>query len=303
MKYIVRKYCKEILRSIGSFCGKHYPKQWISFRYYLRFRKRIDWKNPRNLNEKILYLSLMTDTTCWSDLTDKYRVREYIESCGFKDNLVELYAVWENALDINFENLPQAFVLKTNHGSGEIKIVLNKDTLDKGEIAVYFNKAIAKPYGEIEAGKHYARIKPYIIAEQLLINDPLSREYSKSVIDYKMWCFNGKMHYTWVCCNRDVHGAEVLLYDREWQEHLEYSVFTKHYRQGQPIPKPINYQDMIRMAEALARPFSCVRVDLYNVGGKIYFGELTFTSLGGMMNYFTEDFLDKAGEFIDLNYG
>ena len=73
--------------------GRHYPKQWISFRYFLRFHKCIDWSNPKNLNEKILYLSLMTDTTRWSALTDKYHVREYVKSCGFKETLVELYGV------------------------------------------------------------------------------------------------------------------------------------------------------------------------------------------------------------------
>lgn len=293
---------KGFLRLLGGYLGKHYPKQWISFRYLLRFHKFIDWKNPKNLNEKILYLSLMTDTTRWSDLTDKYRVREYVEGCGFKKNLVELYGVWDSVLAIDYEKLPRAFVLKTNHGSGEIKIVLDKEVINKKDIVSYFNKVVIKPYGEIEAGKHYFRIKPCIIAEYLLKNDPLSERYSKSVIDYKMWCFNGKMYYTWVCCNRNTHGAEVLLYDRDWQEHPEYSVFTKHYRQGKPIPKPMNYLDMIRIAETLARLFPCVRVDLYNIGGKIYFGELTFTSLGGMMNYFTEDFLNMAGDLIDLRH-
>lgn len=291
-----------ILRIAGGYFGCNYPKSWISFRYYLRFRKRINWNNPKNLNEKILYLSIMTDTTMWTRLTDKYRVREYVEACGFKETLVELYGVWDNASDINFEKLPNAFVLKTNHGSGEIKLVHDKNLIDKEKLVSYFNKAISKPYGEIEAGKHYSRIKPCIIAEQLLINDLLSKEYSKSVIDYKMWCFNGKVYYTWVCCNRNVHGAEVLLYDRDWQARPEYSVFTRHYQRGNVISRPENYDLMVKMSETLARPFPCVRVDLYNIGGKIYFGEMTFTSLGGMMNYFTNDFLDKAGSLIDLKY-
>lgn len=238
----------------------------------------------------------------WTRLADKYRVREYVEGCGFKDTLVELYGVWDNASDIDFENLPNSFVLKANHGSGEIKLVHDKKLIDKENLVSYFNKAISKSYGEIEAGKHYFRIKPCIIAEQLLINDLLSKEYSKSVIDYKVWCFNGKAYYTLVCCNRNIHEVEVLLYDRDWQAHPEYSVFTRHYQRGHVISRPENYDFMIKMSETLARPFPCVRVDLYNIGGKIYFGEMTFTSLGGMMNYFTSDFLDKAGSLIDLDY-
>lgn len=293
---------KNFLYIGGAWMGRKFPKQWISFRYFLRFHKGIDWKNPKTLNEKILYLSLMTDTRSWTDLADKYRVRKYIAECGLEDCLVDLYGFWDTASAIDFDKLPQAFVLKTNHGCGDIKIVLDKEKIDKEAIVRYFNKEIARPYGEIEAGRHYARIKPCVIAEQLLQNDPLSKKYSRSLIDYKMWCFNGKVYYTLVCSNRDLFGLDVLLFDRDWQAHPEYSVFTKHFRRGKTIPKPKNYLEMIRIAEKLARPFPCVRVDFYNIDGKIYFGELTFTSLGGMMNYFTNDFLRLAGDRIDLNY-
>lgn len=293
---------KKFLKSIGSYFGKNYPKEWISFRYFLRFHKFINWSNPKNLNEKILCLSIMTDTTLWTQLADKYRVREYIEKCGYKDNLVKLYGVWNNASDIDFDKLPQSFVLKTNHGSGEIVIVHDKNKMNKDEVIKYFNKEISKPYGAFESGKHYQRISPLIIAEELLINDEISQKYSTSIIDYKFWCFNGKVHYVWVCCNRDKHGTDVLTYNRDYNAHPEYSIFNNHYRKGQVTPKPNNYMDMIKMAEALAKPFPCVRVDLYNIDGKIYFGEMTFTSLGGMMNFYTDEFLDKAGELIDLNY-
>ncbi len=293
---------KKIIYSIGRYMGRNYPKIWISFRYFLRFHKRINWQRPRTLNEKILYLSMMTDTTRWSDLADKYKVREYVEECGYGDSLVTLYGKWDDAEKIDFDALPSSFVLKTNHGSGEIVIVRDKEKLNRADIISYFQKAISQPYGEIEGGKHYWRIKPCIIAEELLVNDEISKKYSKSIVDYKIWCFKGKAHYILTCCNRDKAGAEVLLYDRDWIPHPEYSIFTMHYRQGEVIPKPSNFSEMINIAEVLAHPFPCVRVDLYNIGGKIYFGELTFTSLGGMMNYFTNDFLDMAGDLIDLNY-
>lgn len=293
---------KKFLKSIGSYIGKNYPKEWISFRYFLRFHKFINWSNPKNLNEKILYLSIMTDTTLWTQLADKYRVREYIENCGYKNNLVKLYGVWKNAFDIDFDKLPQSFVLKTNHGSGEIVIVRDKNKMNKEEIIKYLNKEISKPYGAIESGKHYMRIKPCIIAEELLVNDEISQKYSTSIIDYKFWCFNGKVHYVWVCCNRDKHGTDVLLYDRDWKDYPEFINPTQHYRKYNVIPKPKNLLDMIIMAENLARPFPCVRVDLYNIGGKIYFGEMTFTSIGALMINYSDEFLDKAGELIDLNY-
>lgn len=288
--------------TIAAWLGSHYPKFWISFRYFLRFHKFISWKSPKTLNEKILYLSFNTDTTRWSDLSDKYRVREYITDCGYSDSLVTLYGVWNDANNIDFTKLPQSFVLKTNHGSGEIVIVHDKNKIDKDEIIAYLNREISKPYGEIESGKHYWRIKPCIVAEQLLINDAVSQRYSTSIIDYKFWCFNGQVYYIYTCFNRTKELLDILLYDREWNAHPEYSIFTKHYRKGNVLPKPQNFNEMIVMAERLAKPFPCVRVDLYNIGGKIYFGEMTFTSLGGLMNYFTEEFLIKAGDLIDLNY-
>ena len=291
-----------VVYAVAAYLGRHYPKFWISFRYFLRFHKFINWRNPRTLNEKILHLSFNTDTMQWSDLSDKYLVREYIADCGYADSLVTLYGVWDDANKIDFNKLPQSFVLKTNHGSGEIVIVKDKNKIDKDDIITYLNSEISRPYGEIESGKHYWRIKPCIIAEQLLVNDENSQRSSTSIIDYKFWCFDGKVYYIYTCFNRTKKALDVLLYDREWNAHPEYSIFTKHYRKGNILPKPQSLNEMILMAEKLANPFPCVRVDLYNIGGKIYFGEMTFTSLGGLMNYFTEEFLMKAGDLIDLNY-
>lgn len=287
---------------MAAWMGRRNPKLLMSIRYFVRFHKPLHLRHPRNLNEKILYLSLMTDTTRWTELADKYRVRKYIEDCGYKDNLPELYGMWDNACDIDFDALPKSFVMKTNHGCGDVRIVHDKARINKTELIAYFNHQLKTPYGEVEAGLHYMRIKPCIIAEELLITPVRLQKYSKSLIDYKMWCFNGHCQYILACCNRDKHGAEVLFYDKEWICHPEFSIFTEHYRQGNIIPKPLNLNQMIAMAETLSKPFPCVRVDLYNIDGKIYFGEMTFTSLGGMMNYFTDEFLNKAGDMIDLNY-
>lgn len=287
---------------MAAWMGRRNPKLLMSIRYFVRFHKPLHLRHPRNLNEKILHLSLMTDTTRWTELADKYRVRKYIEDCGYKDNLPELYGMWDNACDIDFDALPKSFVMKTNHGCGDVRIVHDKARINKTELIAYFNHQLKTPYGEFEAGLHYMQIKPCIIAEELLITPVRLQKYSKSLIDYKMWCFNGHCQYIWACCNRDKHGAEVLFYDKEWICHPEFSIFTEHYRQGNIIPKPLNLNQMIAMAETLSKPFPCVRVDLYNIDGKIYFGEMTFTSLGGMMNYFTDEFLNKAGDMIDLNY-
>lgn len=104
----------------------------------------------------------------------------------------------------------------------------------------------------------------------------------------------------WACANRDEHTTEVMTYDTEWNAHPEYSIFENDYRHGEILPKPKNLGRMIEVAEKLAKPFPCVRVDLYNIDGKIYFGELTFTSYGGLQDFYTDEFQLIAGSQIDL---
>lgn len=294
--------CRPLIQ-LTKFTSKHDPELVIRARYFVRFHKPINLKNPQNLNEKILYLSLKTDTSKWSELADKYAVRKYVEDCGLKDTLVGFYGYWEKAEDIDFDKLPNSFILKAVQGSGDPIIVKNKSTYDIEDARKYMSKVYKQPYGGLEAGSHYLRIRPGIIAEEFLNNDEVSKKFSKSLIDYKIWCINGKAEYIWTCCNRTPpHGIEVLTYDRDWNAHPEYSVFDNIYRKGSPMPAPKNLDYMLEVAEKLAKPFPVVRVDLYNLDGKIYFGEMTFTSLGGLMNFYTPEFLLKVGQMIDLNY-
>jgi hypothetical protein len=215
---------------------------------------------------------------------------------------VPLLGYWRRAEDIDFEKLPSSFVLKTTQGSGDIVLVKDKLSIDQEYVRGLMKRAVSTRYGELEGGKHYMRIVPGIIAEALLNNDDESLMASTSIIDYKIWCFNGKAHYIWVCCNRDKDGTEVMTYDMSWSAHPEYSLFTPHYRRGKTIPKPHNFKRMIEVAETLAKPFPVVRVDLYNIGGKIYFGEMTFTSLGGLMDFYTDEFQRMTGDIININY-
>lgn len=297
------KAVKRLILPAVRFWGRHFPESLLKVRYRFRFGKWPNLKHPRNLNEKILFLLLKTDTTAWTDLADKYRVRDYVEQKVGKERLVELLGVWQDANEIDFDAFPQQFVLKTNHGSGEVVIVKDKSTLDRAATVAYLNREMSRPYGEVEGGRHYSRIKPVVVAEALMVNDEESQRFSSSIIDYKCWCFNGRCEYIFVCTNRAKSHVDVLLYDRNWNVCRQYSAFSPHYKEGPELPRPENLAEMIEVAEALAAPFPCVRVDLYNTGGRIYFGEMTFTSLGGLMDYFTPEFLDKAGDMIDLSYG
>lgn len=287
---------------VTRFLGRNFPETLVRLRYFARFHKRLNLKCPRTLNEKILYMSLRTDTIIWTRLADKYNVRGYIEERGLSNTLVPIYGVWDNANQIDFDSLPNGFVLKTTQGSGDVIIVRDKSKLNKEEVVKQMNKSVGTLYGELEGGKHYMRIKPAIIAEGLITNDEETAKYSTSIIDYKIWCFNGKAYYIWACCNRDKHGADVMTYDLDWQAHPEYCAFNSHFSQGQLIPKPKKFDEMISIAEKLSKPFPVVRVDLYNINGHIYFGEMTFTSFGGLMKVYSEKFQNLAGDLIDINY-
>jgi hypothetical protein len=294
----------KLFKPIVVFCewlGVHHPILLARMRYFARFRKPLHLKDPQTLNEKILFLSLKTDTSFWTDCTDKYKVREYVRKCGLADILVKLYGVWDKATDIDFNILPDEFVLKATHGSGDIKVVPDKSKLDIPAVVAEFEKDLKTKYGALESGHHYLRIKPRMIAEELLHNDPKTEEISFSIIDYKIWCFNGRACWVWVCANRDEHTTEVMTYDMDWNAHPEFSVFEKDYRHGKVLPKPKSFNRMIEVAEILSKPFPCVRVDLYNIDGRVYFGELTFTSYGGLQDFYTDEFQLLAGSQIDLS--
>lgn len=294
----------KIFQPVILFCewlGTHYPVTLARIRYFARFKKHLNLDNPQTLNEKILFLCLKTDTTLWTRCADKYAVRSFVEEKGLGDILIPLIGVWNNVTDINFDKLPNEFVLKATHGSGDILVVTDKSKVNWTDTVNMFKKDLVKRYGALESGLHYMRIKPRMIAEELIRNDEETQKVSFSLIDYKMWCFNGKCHYIWACANRDEHSTEVMTYDREWNAHPEYSIFEDGYRHGEVLPKPKNLERMIQVAEKLSEDFPCVRVDLYNVGGKIYFGELTFTSYGGLQDFYTDEFQLLAGSQIDLS--
>lgn len=294
----------KIFRPVIIFCewlGEHHPIALAKIRYFARFKKCLNLTNPKTLNEKILYLCLKTDTTLWTRCADKYAVRSFVEEKGLKDILIPLIGVWDKATDIDFTQLPNEFVLKATHGSGDILVVTDKSKIDVPATVKMFEKDLSKRYGALESGHHYMRIVPRMIAEELIHNDEETQKASFSLIDYKMWCFNGKCHYIWACANRDEHSTEVMTYDRNWVAHPEYSIFGGGYKHGEVLPKPKNLDCMISIAEKLSEDFPCVRVDLYNVGGKIYFGELTFTSYGGLQDFYTDEFQLLAGNLIDLS--
>lgn len=288
-----------IYRMLKRICYSLFSDKHIANQIYKkRFKKDINWGCPQNINEKINWLKFYSDTSEWTRLADKYSVRDFIKECGYKDILIPLYGKWDNANDININQLPESFVLKTNHGSGSIIIVKDKKKINWKEVVKDLNFWLKEPYGHYQGEPHYLPIKRCIIAEALLTPDST---FSSSLIDYKIWSFNGQPKYIWACYNRTSSEVSVELYDTNWNYCPEKSRFTEHYRDGGGIvPKPHNLEKMLEIASRLSIGFPQVRVDLYENGDKVYFGELTFTSYGGYMDFYTEDFLRELGDYVKL---
>lgn len=279
------------------------PETMIQIRHLLRMKRFANLRNPQDLNEKILWMTLHSDTTEWSRLADKHEVREFVKECGLEDTLVKQYGLYNSMAEVDFNKLPNAFVLKPTHGSGDVVVVRDKSEADLEGIRTKIQKELEEHICTSAAELHYTRIPHRVVAEELLINDSESEKYSSTLIDYKIWCCNGKAQFVWVCMNRFVRnkdGAEVMTYDREWNAHPEYCRVTPDFSLTDPMPKPAGYEHMLEVAEKLAAKFPIVRVDLYNLNGKIYFGEMTFTSYGAIMDFYSDEFLKKCGSMIKL---
>lgn len=273
-------------------------KQVINYVYKKTTGKRMNWKHPVDFNEKINWLKLYSDTSMWTLCADKYRVREYVKQKGYGDILVPLLGKWNTAEEIDFKKLPDGFVLKTNHGSGDVIIVKDKSKLDIDNIRKILNKNLKTPYGKYQGENHYLSIPPCIIAEPLLNQNS---SVSCSIIDYKIICFDGKPYCTLCFFNRKDGHYDFELHDLDWQSHPECLVFNDHSRDGKGvIKKPSSYSLMLKVASDLSKGFPQVRVDFYEIDGKLLLSELTFTTTGGCIKYLSDDFLKELGSQIEL---
>jgi len=214
--------------------------------------------------------------------------------------LIPLIGKWDSVDDIDWDALPQQFVMKCNNGSGDVVVCKDKHKLDVEETKVHFRKCLHEQLSVLSGEPHYAKIKPCIIAEELL--DASTQPcHSTSMVDYKIWVFDGKPMFTMCIWNREKYHGNVALYDMDWQFHPEWSVWTSHYmKPTEQMPKPGCFDRLMEVAGKLGKGQPAARVDLYVVDDKVYFGEITMTSQGGYQDFYTQDFLDMMGRLTVL---
>jgi hypothetical protein len=278
---------------------KNNPIKLMKMTYKNNMGIPLNLDNPQTLDEKINYMSFYTDTSLWSELADKVRVREYVIKNGFPEILNELYGVYESPDEINFESLPDRFVLKTNHASATNIFVRNKNDLNIKSAKKKLKKWLKIDYGYITATPHYSKIKPLILAEKYLLENG---DYDKSLIDYKFYCFHGKPMYIFVFSERteNTHKYKRMIYDVNWEPHPEYinkGLATPNILHI--LPRPYSFDKMLMIAERLSKPFPFVRIDFYEINKEPVFGEMTFTP--GHNETADSDFIKTMGDLIDLS--
>lgn len=264
------------------------------FEYLMGYKLNLD--NPKTFNEKLNWIKINYYNPLYEICSDKIEVRNYVREKGLNDILTNVYGVYDNFDDIKFEKLPNSFVIKASNGSGGIIVVDNKNTINKNEIKKIIKRAqkdnLYKKHGEWQ----YKNLKP-----RILIEEKINSSNSLGILDYKIFCFSGKAEYFYVSttkANGNDGNEKIDFYDRNWN-HL--NVYRKGHKSMGIIDKPINYDKMIEIAEILSKDFEHVRVDLYNENGKIYFGELTFTTGAGYGKFEPNNEFDRIlGEKFNI---
>lgn len=269
------------------------PVTYVKLQYKYITHHKLNLKNPKRYTEKLQHLRLYEypNNDLVSKCASRVGVREYIKELGLDEYLIPCLGIYDNFDGINFAELPNQFVMKCSHACAFNMIVKDKSTLDINEARKKFDKWLKTNYGKKTIELHYAKIKPQIIIEKYIGGLELP-------LEYKIHVFNGKAKNLYVVSGR---GKDIRYnnYYIDWTP-FDGSQFNGWKKTDYPLNKPENFDEMIKLAETLAKPFPFVRVDLYNIDGKIYFGEMTFTPAKGTL-ILDDDSADfEMGEWLKI---
>ena len=257
---------------------------FVKFKFYRNFGYQLNLKSPRTFNEKLNWLRLYDKHENWNVCADKFLVREFVKERIGEQYLIPLLGVYERGEQINFDDLPKAFVLKANHGSGWNIICMDKDQLDRQVTIGILNKYLHQNYYLIGREIQYKKISPKIVCEKFIGTNGVVPE------DYKFFCFHGVPHFIQIDENRQSRHTRVI-YDTNWNLlPIEYG-----YPKGEQRERPERLEEMLKIVSELSKNEIFARIDLYVVNQQIYFGEITFTPGNAI-----EKFIPSS---IDLEWG
>lgn len=286
-------FMAQLIKSISFlFSDKKYLD--ITFKYRMGYK--INWDDPKSYNEKLNWLKLYDHNPLYTKLVDKYQVKSFVAEKVGSQYVIPTLAIWDRPEDIDFDKLPEQFVLKTTHGGGNSGVFVCKDKtkLDKKLIVKRLNESMKQDLYRDSREWPYKNVPKRILAEKY-VEDAITQELR----DYKFFCFNGRVEFLFVGSERQKPGEEVKFdfFDKDFN-HLE-------LKQGHPnskiLPeKPSQFETMKLLAAKLSEGLKHVRIDLYEANGKVYFGEMTFYHFGGVVPFEPSIWDDKFGAMIKL---
>lgn len=268
-------------------------KIFLTLKYYKNLGKFPNWNNPVTFNEKLQWLKLYDRRPIYTQMVDKFEAKKYVANIIGEEYIIPTLGVWEKGEDINFDSLPNQFVLKTTHDSGSIVICKDKNVLDKKSAISTMNKSLKRNFYATTREWPYKNVKPRIIAEKYMVD-----ESGIELKDYKFFCFNGEPNFLKVDYNRNINH-QANYYDLDWKIQPFYEEVCPSNKNIN-IVMPNNFHDMIEIARKLAINIPFVRIDLYTVKNQIYFGEITFFPNSGVGKFSPKEWDWKLGEFLIL---
>lgn len=281
-----KKIYRAALNGSAGLFGVRFTKKLDAL---LRFRRTLNLTHPVSLADKLCYMELFIDNPLKVRCSDKYAVREYVTQKGLGDILVPLcHEVCADAGAISYAQLPDRFVMKATHGCGMNLICADKKQISPSQIRDTAEQWLSKDYERACLEPHYKKIPRRVIFEKML-------QDADQIVDYKFHCFHGEPDFVLVCSDR-MSGLKLSTYSLNWEPMDVLVEKTAKF-----IPKPENLEQMIQISRTLCADFDFVRVDLYDINGKVYFGELTFSPATGLLPYFEKQFLIEKGRILQLS--
>ena len=264
---------------------------WLRFVYWQRLHRRLNLRNPRRFSEKLNWLKLHDRNPLYSILVDKYEVKQYIKDVLGEQMVIPSYGVWDHFDDIDFNKLPDKFVLKCTHDSGRFCICKDKTKFDIQSAKSKLEKSMNNNFFWWTREWPYKNVKPRIIAEKFMEEGD-----GDALTDYKFFCFNGEPRMMYI--SKDVSAdPRTDFFDMDWN-HLPFRLKDPH---ADVLPsKPSKFEEMREIARVLSKGVPHVRVDMYVINNQIYFGEMTFFHNSGIFSVTPDEWDYKIGEWLEL---
>lgn len=275
-------------------------KLYLKWLFRLRMGYKLDLKNPKTFSEKLQWLKLYNRKPEYTAMVDKYEAKKYVANIIGEEYIIPTLGVWDRFEDIDFDKLPNQFVLKTTHGGGNTGVVIcaDKATFDINAAKEKLNRSLKQDIYKRLKEWPYKNVKHRIIAESFLSEDKTADNPNGDLIDYKFFCFNGEAKVLLIATDR--HSKTGVCFDYFDKDFNHYPFERGGPNSKKHIQKPAYFREMWEIANKLSIGIPYVRVDLYCINGHIYFGELTFFSASGMAQFDPVEWDLQFGKWIDL---